>query len=366
MKITKLLAGLIMLVALISCRTQKGTQTNFSQVETTTESSKQTLKGRELLQQVNNSQLDTSNTNEQSDYEIESVTLQYPALDSNGKKIGNVTYTVTKEKGKKVKKESKTSKQTAKENTTVKEKETSDQKSKAVSDSTGKNKNRNTIRTGGGGGSFWLTVIIIVIVLVIIVVIIIRRKLKKLPLPLLCIAVLLFAACKQKTEAPPVEIKQQEPVKLTLLDIARQEIGKKEKPIGSNWGPDVQKYLNSVDLTSSNPWCMAYIYWTVQEYCNQYEYTNPLFKTGHVATQWRQCKPLRVANPQPEDIFIMIFKNGTGHCGLVDSVSIDGKRVYTIEGNTNTDGSRNGYMVCRQTNGRLTKTITGFIRVLKE
>jgi hypothetical protein len=151
--------------------------------------------------------------------------------------------------------------------------------------------------------------------------------------------------------------------RLALLDIARKELGKKEEPKGSNWGPDVQVYLKSVGLEYSQPWCMAFCYWVVAEYCNQEGIKNPLYKTGHVGKQNQMCPSLRVNKPQPGDIFIMIFKDGSGHCGFVERV--DGNRIYTIEGNSNTDGSPNGYEVCRKANGRRTKEVKNFLRVIK-
>lgn len=149
--------------------------------------------------------------------------------------------------------------------------------------------------------------------------------------------------------------------RLTLLDFARKEIGQKEIPEGSNWGGDIPKYLKSVGITFPAPWCMAYCYWVVDQYSQQEGIKNPLHKTGHVGTQYKKCPALRVKVPKPGDIFIMVFSDGSGHCGFVESV--EGSRIYTIEGNSNTDGSPNGYEVCRKAHGRNTKGIK-FLRVI--
>ena len=66
--------------------------------------------------------------------------------------------------------------------------------------------------------------------------------------------------------------------------------------------------------------------------------------------------------PQPADIFIMDFGGGKGHTGFVENMR-NPSRINTIEGNSNTDGSRNGEMVCRNPLGRKTITLKGFIRV---
>lgn len=366
MKITKVLTGILMLVLFFSCKTTKVTQTEKSKLDSTAESSKQTAKETALLQKVEDKRLDSLNSDEQSDFEWEMFMTQTPTLDSSGKNIGNTTYTHVKGKGKTVKKKNKKSQQTTNGTTAAKKNETNNETDKAAVKKVDTANNKNKTTTGGWGWQLQLFGVIAIVLWILIV--IVRRRIKKkleaLPLPLLFIAILLFAACGQKVEAPtvaPVEIKQPEPVKLTLLDFAQKEVGVKEQPIGSNWGPDVQKYLYSVDLTSSNPWCMAFIYWTVQQYCNQYGYINPLFKTGHVKTEWYKCKSLWVKKGEEVkagDIFIIINRDGTGHCGFV--VKVVGDTLYTIEGNTNKDGSRNGYMVCERQRSK--KSVTGYIR----
>lgn len=150
------------------------------------------------------------------------------------------------------------------------------------------------------------------------------------------------------------------------MKIAKKEVGKKEIPQGSNWGGDIPKYLKSVGIGYPAPWCMAFVFWTVDQYCKQKNTTNPLYPTGHVATQWQKCKFLRVDltndQPQPGDIFIIINrKTGTGHCGFV--VKVENGYILTIEGNSNTTGSSEGYEVAE--GKRKIKDMTGFIRVVR-
>ena len=108
---------------------------------------------------------------------------------------------------------------------------------------------------------------------------------------------------------------------------------------------------------------MAYCYWVVDQYSKQAGIKNPLYKTGHVGKQYRMCPALRVTKPKPGDIFIMIFKDGSGHCGFVERV--EGDKIFTIEGNSNKDGSTNGYEVCRRAGGRPIKEIKIFLRVVQ-
>jgi hypothetical protein len=141
------------------------------------------------------------------------------------------------------------------------------------------------------------------------------------------------------------------------LSKASTQVGKCEKPLGSNWGKPVQDYLASVGINFPASWCMAFVYWCFQEVSNG---SNPLVKTGGVLHQWNKSdKKFRVVGePQKGDIFIMDFGKGLGHTGIVEKV--DQTFIYTIEGNTNDSGSREGIMVCRKQRPR-TK-IKGYLR----
>ena len=147
------------------------------------------------------------------------------------------------------------------------------------------------------------------------------------------------------------------------LQVALAHEGVSEKPKNSNSGPEVNMYLKSVGLKPGYPWCMAFVYWCVNTAAKEMNLQNPLIKTGGVLRQWNETT-LRKLNTRdkavkPGDIFIMKFGHGTGHTGIVEKVA--GQLVYTIEGNTNDDGSREGYEVARRQ--RLMSTIVGFIQL---
>ncbi|MBN2743951.1 MAG: CHAP domain-containing protein [Marinilabiliaceae bacterium] len=57
-------------------------------------------------------------------------------------------------------------------------------------------------------------------------------------------------------------------------------------------------------------------------------------------------------------IFIIQYKNGMGHCGIVKEVK--GNAIITIEGNTNLNHSREGYGVFQHTR-KISDINTGFI-----
>jgi hypothetical protein len=149
-----------------------------------------------------------------------------------------------------------------------------------------------------------------------------------------------------------------------VLSVAKSQVGVSEVPKGSNGGPQVSQYLKAVALLPGNAWCMAFVYWCVKNACLQLGITtNPLIRTGRVMFQWENTKlrklPGRASGVKPGDIFIMSFKGGTGHTGFV--TKIENGIAYTIEGNTNDDGSREGYEVAERK--RPVSSILGFIQL---
>jgi len=151
-----------------------------------------------------------------------------------------------------------------------------------------------------------------------------------------------------------------------MSDLAREtilsaitQIGVEEVPRGSNKGVDVEKYLKSIGLGGGYSWCMAFAYWNVQQASKKLKITNPLLKTGGVMRQWNESVALRSTTPQSGYLFILDEGNGLGHTGLVEYVV--GNTIHTIEGNTNDEGSREGYEVCRRV--RKISKCKGFLKI---
>jgi hypothetical protein len=147
------------------------------------------------------------------------------------------------------------------------------------------------------------------------------------------------------------------------LEIALSQQGVSEQPKGTNTGPQVNEYLKSAGISPGYPWCMAFVYWCVSRACEEFKIVNPLVRTGGVMNQWNQTKLRKIPrisrSVKPGDVFIMQFGHGTGHTGFVEK--IEGGLIYTIEGNTNDDGSREGYEVARRT--RPISSFIGFIQL---
>ena len=175
-----------------------------------------------------------------------------------------------------------------------------------------------------------------------------------------------------------------------IIEIATGELGKREKPEGSNWGEDIKKYLAAAKINFPAPWCMGFVQWVVQTAASTIKLPDPLLDSAGVLDTWNkiarkyrvvrgdggdwvifneQTKQFDKTEPAPGDIFIMDFGKGKGHAGFVTKYK-NAKRdkipfslIDTIEGNSNSSGSREGVEVCRKPNGRRTKTLKGFIRV---
>lgn len=144
------------------------------------------------------------------------------------------------------------------------------------------------------------------------------------------------------------------------IEVATAQLGVHEREQHDNRGVEVEKYLASVGLKGGYSWCMAFVYWCTSEAAKLQQKGNPLVKTAGVMAQWNTInKAFKFKTfPQPGDIFIMDFGKGLGHTGFVESVK--GDTITTIEGNSNDEGSREGYEVCRRT--RKISACIGFIR----
>lgn len=150
------------------------------------------------------------------------------------------------------------------------------------------------------------------------------------------------------------------PLAEKTLKIAQSQIGVQEIPKGSNAGTDVEKYLKSVGLKKGFSWCMAFVYWCVLEATIQTGAKTKLKKTAGVLDQWNNKPELRMSIPEPGTIFIIDYGKGLGHTGFVLKLLPNGK-MQTIEGNTNDEGSREGFEVC--TRIRSIDKCKGFLKI---
>lgn len=159
----------------------------------------------------------------------------------------------------------------------------------------------------------------------------------------------------------------------TALEIAQTQVGQQEEPVGSNSGPMVNEYLRSVGLNPGYAWCQAFVYWCYETAAKKLGVANPIARTAGVHDCWNRltaeatATKISKADAQkcPEkvssgDQVILLFGKNEGHTGIVEKT--DGQLVHTIEGNSNNNGSREGYEVVRHIRSLQDKSIAGFIK----
>jgi hypothetical protein len=184
---------------------------------------------------------------------------------------------------------------------------------------------------------------------------------------------LTWASLFALSEVPTVQTTGQ-PLLTETLRFAVTQIGVMEQPLGSNRGPQVDQYLRTVGIdpaTGSFPWCAAFIYFCFKQAAAKLGITNPVIQTAGVLDHWKQAGAAGIprlgtaeciAKPSlvtPGMIFIIINKSGSGHCGLVESIT--GIFLTTIEGNTNDNGSREGIGVFRRQKRTIASISRGYI-----
>ena len=158
------------------------------------------------------------------------------------------------------------------------------------------------------------------------------------------------------------------------IDFAETQLQVKERPLGSNRGPEVDVYLRTAGVGLGEPWCVAFTYFCYEQGAKKIGIPNPHIKTGHVLTHWNKArtnpkikritKAKALANPElikPGCLFIIETdrERQRGHSGIVTK-AMDG-RLVTIEGNTNSARSREGIGVFKQTERKINQINVGFI-----
>lgn len=165
------------------------------------------------------------------------------------------------------------------------------------------------------------------------------------------------------------------PLNQIALQVAIEHIGDHEDPKGSNAGPMVTKFLAAVGLGPGYSWCQAFFFYCYLQACLIKSAVNPVIKTAGVLACWNKTAvqfkiTVAEARAHPELIlpgYQFILKegnNGNGHTGMIELIEIIGAIVWlhTIEGNSNTDGSREGWEVVRHKRLLSETDLVGFIK----
>jgi CHAP domain/Putative peptidoglycan binding domain len=164
------------------------------------------------------------------------------------------------------------------------------------------------------------------------------------------------------------------PMLTQVLVVAAGEIGIMEVPLGSNRGPKVDIYVSTtgLDPASGPAWCACFVYWCFFTACNSLSIPNPCVRTAGVLDHWalansvpsaRRILPAEAqAQPSlivPGTLFLLRTSSTTGHMGFIQAVQ--GNQLTTVEGNTNTNGSREGTGVFQHTTRTIGQINLGFV-----
>jgi hypothetical protein len=124
------------------------------------------------------------------------------------------------------------------------------------------------------------------------------------------------------------------------LAVALSQIGKREDPLGSNSGPEVDQYLASVGLRPGFSWCAAFAYWCYMRSAAILSTSNPCPKSGSVLTIWDRIDPrCKSMTPRRGSLYFVDHGHHLGHTGFVIDPS---ETIDEVSGNTNQEGAREG------------------------
>lgn len=154
-----------------------------------------------------------------------------------------------------------------------------------------------------------------------------------------------------------------------FVDIARKYIGTEEQPIGSNRGPLIDRWNTNVNAPIGSFWCASFVSGVALEWENKSGLDWPICFSADCDVWLAVAKKYGILqrSPQAGDLMLLVKTLSNGrqdafHIGIVEGVDENG--IWkSIEGNSNNDGSRNGYEVAhRSLYGNRKKDLVYFIR----
>lgn len=141
------------------------------------------------------------------------------------------------------------------------------------------------------------------------------------------------------------------PLNLAALSYARDELKKEVNEERPNWSPEIEAYLEEAEIYVPAPWCAAFVNWCVRQAADLKNILSPLEKIplqAYVPSYYSYGKNngwlLSYEKVGPGDLFLLYYSHlgRFGHIGFVDHTDRENNLIYTIEGNTNLAGSREG------------------------
>lgn len=153
-------------------------------------------------------------------------------------------------------------------------------------------------------------------------------------------------------------------------EIAEKYIGETEKPQNAGFTDELfEKKMKAVGFEKGFAWCALFTELVFKEaFPDKFAELDKLFSAGTVQTFKNFQKESYPISNTPVPGYLVIwqsYKDGkkltTGHAGIVSEV-IDANTWYSIEGNTNDAGYREGYIVAKKLR-KIVSPITG-LRVM--
>jgi hypothetical protein len=133
-----------------------------------------------------------------------------------------------------------------------------------------------------------------------------------------------------------------------VLAVARGVGFAREQPRNSNRGQAIEAMLKLTGLDGGYPWCAAFVAWCGVSALGE---RWPLPRTASVQQLYNAAEVRKLVSPRPEpgDVFCLWFPSlgRFAHTGFVRKV--EGDVAFTVEGNTNDGGSRDGWGVFERT-----------------
>lgn len=145
--------------------------------------------------------------------------------------------------------------------------------------------------------------------------------------------------------------------RFSVVRAYKSQIGVRERT-GRNDGKEVEKYLATVGLGKGHPWCAAFVKWCLlQGNIIEARVINgmALSTEKRDAIVYRQGRYF--GKVKSADVFTLFYRklNRIGHTGFVHGwANKEAGSIFTVEGNTNSGGSRDGdgvYLRVRQIGG---------------
>jgi hypothetical protein len=139
-----------------------------------------------------------------------------------------------------------------------------------------------------------------------------------------------------------------------LAAIGESQVGTQEDSAHTNRGAAILKYQQATSLDGQGwPWCAAFVDWCLAQFITQNPLATrvqrPRTPSAFGLITWAKQQSCLVWFPSADrtqptrgDLVVYTFS----HCGIVIASSRD--IFYAVEGNTNTNGSADGYEVAKR------------------